>query len=262
LRDLQELGAVQREVDLENATHSVNFEEMKQFVKEQPWRKRNVRRQPSLESLVADHNRVLAELRKRGAGHFTFLDLQHEQQSLFARIQAQVTSIGEEHVQLHAQDDGSLVVSGITSSARSSIAASTGGTTGGIAPQPAPDVDFLDGFFSSEPTVAASASPVGGDGVGQNLARQDSEGTQKKLQMRHHAIKELLATEQRYGQKLQLMDQGYFQPLSRRLPESDIRTMFSSFPAILQCQKKFYGESKASFFCLRSGLLIFVSCGL
>eukprot|EP01044_Picomonas_judraskeda_P027968 COSAG03_NODE_9098_length_746_cov_1.095827_2_plen_74_part_01 len=73
--------------------------------------------------------------------------------------------------------------------------------------------------------------------------RQDSERTQKKLHMRHHAIQELLATEQRYGEKLQLMDQGYFQPLSRRMPESDIRVLFSSFPAILQCQRKFYGES-------------------
>eukprot|EP01043_Picozoa_sp_COSAG02_P006563 COSAG02_NODE_188_length_30307_cov_341.858746_2_plen_260_part_00 len=241
---MQELGAVQREVDLENATHSVNFEEMKQFVKEQPWRKRDVRRQPSLESLVASHNRVLAELRRRGPGHFTFLDLQHEQQSLFARIQDQVASIGEEHVQVHAQDDGSLVVSGITLGTSSSIAASAGGATGDIAPQPAPDFDLLDGFFASEPTAAASAPPVGDTEAGQSLARQDSEGTQKKLQMRHHAIKELLATEQRYGEKLRLMDEGYFQPLSRRLPESDIRAIFSSFPAILQCQKKFYGKSK------------------
>eukprot|EP01050_Picozoa_sp_SAG11_P008819 SAG11_NODE_795_length_7131_cov_7.053185_4_plen_73_part_00 len=59
--------------------------------------------------------------------------------------------------------------------------------------------------------------------------------------MRHQAIMELLSTEQRYGEKLDIMDQGYFQPLSQQLPQTDIRTIFSSFPAILQCQKKFYG---------------------
>lgn len=199
----------------------------------------------SLATLVADHNGVLAELRRRGPGHFTFLDLQHDQQSLFARIQAEVASIGQQRVQLHAQDDGSLVISDISSGG--TVATSAASATGIVPPQPAPDVDFLDGFFSSEPAAAPPAPPVGGAEAGQGLVRQDSERTQKKLHMRHHAIQELLATEQRYGEKLQLMDQGYFQPLSRRMPESDIRVLFSSFPAILQCQRKFYGESRQTY---------------
>lgn len=275
----QELGAVQREVDLENATHSVNFEEMKQFVKGQPWRKRDVRRQmaspssygggpgqpeaiamgrigpaaprdalvASLERLIAEHNRVLADLRKRGPGHFAFLENQHEQQRLFARIQAQVAAIGKEYVHVHQHDDGSLVISILTPGSSGDTAAPAVGVAADVTPEPVPDVDLL-GFFASEPTSTAvePSSSLGVGQAGQSLARQDSEGTQKKLQMRHHAIKELLATEQRYGERLQLMDRGYFQPLSRRMPESDVRAMFSSFPAILQCQKKFYGVYMAN----------------
>eukprot|EP01050_Picozoa_sp_SAG11_P008818 SAG11_NODE_795_length_7131_cov_7.053185_3_plen_153_part_00 len=135
---LQELGAVQRTVDLEGAIHSVNFEEMKQFVKDQPWRKRPVRRQlagssdaedpeqsamaptgrqgpvtgssmASLESSVAEYNSKLTEIRRVGPKHFAFPDLHHEQQRLFARMQAEAAAIGEGHVQLRVrEDDGSV----------------------------------------------------------------------------------------------------------------------------------------------------------
>lgn len=263
---LQELGAVQRTVDLEGAIHSVNFEEMKQFVKGQPWRKRPVRRQltspshaespgqpamaptegqaqlassggsmASLESSVAEHNRVLAKIRKVGPKHFAFPDLQHEQQSLFAKVQAEAAAIGG-RVQLRVREDDNSV----------EIVSDTVDLANFFEPEPARELPAggVQTQHRTEQTSTALAPPAEGGQEGGALERQDSDQTQKKLYRRHKVIMELLSTEQRYGEKLELMNQGYFQPLSRKLPEADIRAIFSSFPAILQCQKKFYGAKR------------------
>lgn len=102
--------------------------------------------------------------------------------------------------------------------------------------------DVLGGFFDMDAAVAPAEPDVAG-----GLAHQDSEGTAKKLRLRHHAIKELVSTEQRYGEKLQLLFNSYYVPLmaaavAGHLSDADVRLIFSSFVAIMQCQQKFYSD--------------------
>ena len=80
-----------------------------------------------------------------------------------------------------------------------------------------------------------------------------SAGTDQMMIMRHHAIKELVDTEVRYGEKLSKLYEAYFLPMRASLPQQQLRTIFTTFEAIRQCQLKFQTELSAKFVLLSSG---------